>query len=671
MLFPASLQAQTDAADVPKLLEDLNSKDPATRGAAATALDTVRDPVALPMLVSALQHAGTNLPLCKVLIRTLGKFDDAKAVAAVAELLPGDAGIIASQQLFQMGQRGIQAVVDATASDDETTKANVKEAFKSVPELGLKVLPPVLKTSKLPRQRAMIVSVLADSAAENPWYEQPPRYAFVEGFLPAASDESPVVRTSVAAAIQALAETEKELEDPGMGHPDFGLSRALPALKSLADDRDAQVRVAAMDALGAIGGTDAISVLKTHASDPDATVRAHVASGLIAAALAPEPSPSLQPTAKPGEQHAATQASAGSRNLAMIKGWSNETAIPKLIPLLRDPSSLVRAAAADKLGKLDYRSTGMNGEEHQQDLSEVPALIEILKDSHALVRAAAAEALGAIGDEAAPAPLIALLKDPKPKVVVAAAGALSALVSTGQGYSQDVLSPEDHEAAGNALVGLLSNSDESVRHAAISALINVGTLDNMRQIVPLLQDNDVIVRNQAANALARAFYPNPNSERPPEIDALEQAAGPALAEALSDPQTRGPALSALHAMNSPPAAAAHPIAEILKYNVLIHVDGIQRPEIQGAFDGFQGLAIDDAIDVLANTGSPEAEPLLVKFLNTLNPEAAKHATADWRSWAIHVPLARCSKSCKRKATEFSLTQLQRSGHFKILGWFRH
>jgi len=27
MLFPAALQAQTDAADVPKLLEDLNRKD--------------------------------------------------------------------------------------------------------------------------------------------------------------------------------------------------------------------------------------------------------------------------------------------------------------------------------------------------------------------------------------------------------------------------------------------------------------------------------------------------------------------------------------------------------------------------------------------------------------------------------------------------------------------
>jgi HEAT repeat protein len=149
----------------------------------------------------------------------------------------------------------------------------------------------------------------------------------------------------------------------------------------------------------------------------------------------------------------------------------------------------------------------------------------------------------------------------------------------------------------------------------------------MKQIVPLLQDKDVLVRNQAASALARAFYPNPNLPRPPELDALEQTAGPALAAALSDPQTRDAAVSALHAMKSPPPAAAHPIAEILKYNVWIEVDGTARPEIQGALRGFQGLEITDAIDVLASTGSPEAEPLLAKFLSTINPEAAKHAAA--------------------------------------------
>lgn len=117
----------------------------------------------------------------------------------------------------------------------------------------------------------------------------------------------------------------------------------------------------------------------------------------------------------------------------------------------------------------------------------------------------------------------------------------------------------------------------------------------------------------------------PNSPKSPELDALERAVGPALLEAFSDTQTRGSALRALHAMQSPPAAAAHPIAEILKYNVWIEADGMARPELPSESGGFRGPEIDDAIDVLARTGSLEAEPLLIKFLNILNPGAGKHA----------------------------------------------
>jgi HEAT repeat protein len=625
-LVTTSLRAQTRAADVAGLLQKLTDKDPAVRGAADAALDKLDDPTAVPMLVSALQHAGSNTPECKVLIHILGKFNDPRSIAALTEQLKGEAGTAAAEQLLQMGPQGIQAVVDATASEDETTKASVKDAFLSAPELGLKALPTVLKASKSTAQRSYIVTLLADCAAENPFYEDPPRPAFVEAFLPAASDASSVVRVAVASAIQELAELANQIDDPGMGHPDFGLSAALPTLKSLAADPDSQVRVAAMDALGAVGGEGAISILKTRTNDPDPTVKQHAASSLSAAAHALEPVPSRQPAKKSGNRPAATPPSAESRNLDMIKAFDDSAAIPKLIPLLGDASSLVRAAAADKVGQLDSRDASMNSGDHEQNLSEVPALIAVLKDSHALVRAAAAEALGAIGDKAAAAPMTALLKDPKPKVVVAAANALSSLIKT-LGVAQDMLSPEDQAAAGSTLLGLVSSSDEIVRRAAIGAFVNFATLDDAKQIVPLLKNEDVVVRSLAADTLARLFFRMPNSPKSPELDALERAAGPALVEALSDTQTRGPALSALRAMQSPPAAAAHPIAEILKYNIWIEADGMARPELQSESGGFRGPEIDDAIDVLARTGSPEAEPLLIKFLNIINPGAGRHAAA--------------------------------------------
>ena len=626
--FSASLKAQTKANEVPKLVQDLNDKDPAVRGAAAAALDNLHDTAAEPALIAGLKQSSKNVSAATVIVRTLGRFNDAKAVAAIAGLLPGEAGHDAAQQLLQMDPLGIQAAADATASESEATLAAVRDSFIDAPEVGLKVLPSTLRNSKSPAQRAIIVILLADCAAQNPWYEDPPRSAFVQGFLPAATDPDPGVRVAVAGAIQKLAETEK-LDDPGMGHPDFGLKEALPVLNTFASDHDADVRTAAMDALGSMANLDANAIIKKHLNDPDAGVKQHAAEARAAAQVAaPEAAASAAPAPKPGGKNAAAPKTAEARKLAQIKKWNDETAIPKLIPLLGDPSSLVRAAAADKLGKLDYRATAMNGADHEQNFSEVPALIEALSDTHALVRAAAAEALGEIGDQSAAGPLVALLKDSKPKVVIAAANALSTMVK-GQGYAQDVLTPEDHQQAGRALAELFSSSDQEVRQAAVSALVDVGTLDEMRKMAALLEDSDVLVRNQAARALAQAFYPNPNVERDPKLDELEKLAGPALAKALSVPETRGAALWALAAMKRPPPEAARPLVESLKYNVMIHADGMSRPEIQSTpFNGFQGpIDIGQAIDVLSRTGSPEAEPLLVKFLNIINPDAGKHACA--------------------------------------------
>jgi HEAT repeat protein len=623
------LRAQTKAADVPKLVQDLNDKDPAVRGAAATALDNLHDPAAEPALIAALKQNSDNVPSARVLARALSQFRDANAVAAIAALLPGKAGHIAAAQLLQMDQPGQQAAADATASEDKNTLAAVGDSFLDAPEAGLAVLPGTLKNSKSAAQRSVIVLLLADCAIQNPWYENPPRPAFTQGFLPAASDANPDVRMAVASAIQKLAETQK-LEEPGMGHPDFGLQEALPVLQTLAADKDVDVRATAMDALGSLANADAVAILKKHLNDPNETVKQH-ATQALAAAEAAMPGPIVVGNAEPKTKSSATDRAAAktteTRELTQINLWNDQVDIPQLIVLLSDPSSLVRAAAADKLGKLDYRNTAMNGADHEQDLSEVPQLIATLQDSHALVRTAAAEALGAIGHTSAVPGLIGLLKDPKPKVVVAAADALGSMVA-GHGYAADVLSADDHTAASSALVELLASNDQEVRHSAISALSTVATVDDLKHVIPLLGDSDRFVRNQAATTLAHAFYPNPNVERDAKLDAFEKAAGPGLVALLSMPDSRSAAIQALVAMKTPPAAAAHPLIETLKYNVWIVADGMSRPEIpSNPFNGFQGLDINLAIDVLTKTGSLDAEPLLVKFLNTINPEAAQHACA--------------------------------------------
>jgi HEAT repeat protein len=300
------MRAQTKAADAPKLVQQLNDKDPAVRGAAETALDNLKDPAAEPALIAGLKQSSGNVSALKVLVRTLGRFNDAKSVAAIAEILPGEAGHVAAAQLLQMDPLGVQAAADAAASEDENALAAVRDSFIDAPEVGLKVLPSTLKNSKSAAQRAVIVVLLADCAIQNPWYGDPPRPAFTKGILPAALDADAGVRVAVAAAIQKLAETEK-MDDPGMGHPDFGMRDALPVLKTLAGDQDADVRTAAMDALGSMANADAVAILKKHLDDPDATVKQHATEALSAAAAAapaPEAAANAEPTGKPDAKKA-------------------------------------------------------------------------------------------------------------------------------------------------------------------------------------------------------------------------------------------------------------------------------------------------------------------------------------------------------------------------------
>ena len=77
--------------------------------------------------------------------------------------------------------------------------------------------------------------------------------------------------------------------------------------------------------------------VKQHAAEAlKAATEAAAEAASKEAAANPEPAPKTtgngQVTGKSGEE----------RELAQVKEWNDETAIPKLIPLLQDPNSLVR-----------------------------------------------------------------------------------------------------------------------------------------------------------------------------------------------------------------------------------------------------------------------------------------------------------------------------------------
>ncbi|MBX3249743.1 MAG: HEAT repeat domain-containing protein [Myxococcales bacterium] len=158
---------------------------------------------------------------------------------------------------------------------------------------------------------------------------------------------------------------------------------------------------------------------------------------------------------------------------------SVRSAVPDLVAALRDPQVEVRVVAAAALWRLP-------------DPASVPGLIELLNDNDAAARQWGALALGVVRDRRATAPLLRLMNDPEGAVrmdVIRSLGrigdpaALAPLRTLAQGADKALderleainsLAALESPDKVNALVALLSESEERVRVRAIRALAQVG-----------------------------------------------------------------------------------------------------------------------------------------------------------------------------------------------------
>ncbi|MGE0681077.1 MAG: HEAT repeat domain-containing protein [Candidatus Binatia bacterium] len=212
--------------------------------------------------------------------------------------------------------------------------------------------------------------------------------------IEALSDPSPAVRVAAANALGAI-----------------GNRKATEGLRSLLRDlHNEQARTAAINALGKLKDPAAVSDLLEIANDEGdawAVRKASVeALGEIRDSRAVD---SLVNTL--GDQYATVREASA---LALGKIGSNQATLPLLATL--DTSSLwaLRVAAANALGAIrDRRAT--------------PPLSSALRDRYAAVREAAAGALGKLGDPDAVDPLIGSLDDPNGNVQEAVMLALDLL----------------------------------------------------------------------------------------------------------------------------------------------------------------------------------------------------------------------------------------------------
>jgi HEAT repeat protein len=221
-----------------------------------------------------------------------------------------------------------------------------------------------------------------------------------------------------------------------------GASRLLDgALRDL-HSRSVLVQVRAADALGTIGGPDAVPYLVEQLDAPDRRVRfaaARALANLGAGGATPKVLTALADAGHRAEDVAEVLSRLGGSAVPALRerlrdGHSAQErrlaaavlgelraleAAGELRAALSDPDPQVAAAAAAAVGRLC-------------DVSALPALLRILGESDApALREAAADALGAIDDPAAGPALIRALDAPEWGVRDAAARALCALGDAG------------------------------------------------------------------------------------------------------------------------------------------------------------------------------------------------------------------------------------------------
>ncbi len=196
--------------------------------------------------------------------------------------------------------------------------------------------------------------------------------------------------------------------------------------------------------------------------------------------------------------------------LARMLGSLPDEVLPLLAGRLLDPAAPVRLRVAEALGRRAYREA-------------VPALLTLLEDPTGHVRAAAAAALGRIGEPAAVAPLVGLLRDAFPDVRTAGMDAIVAIGRRSDSRRTLVLSLlEPHFAApgeefaaavvriagrlggrglADRLALALRDDRGGVRRAAVEALGALGGPEAVQALRVALTDEDVAVRREAVARL--------------------------------------------------------------------------------------------------------------------------------------------------------------------------
>jgi HEAT repeat protein len=269
--------------------------------------------------------------------------------------------------------------------------------------------------------------------------------------------------------------------------------RAVSGLVKALKDEDEGVAAAAARALGIIGDPEAIKPLQEYFHSGRSSARSNGASAL--AGIGEQSAQVLMSFLKDPDEDIRVEAATAMSELR------SPSTVPALLNALADKSPTVRTAAAGALAYIGGR--GVPG-----------ALRDRLSDPDADVRTEAARALGRLRDEAATEALAAALEDP---IVTVRLAAINALGRLGGRRALEILvgsltNPElapsaapgirrYGDSAGSALLVALPEMPVDTRHWAIALLAEAKVMDAVPILLEYLEHSDLNLRFCADKAL--------------------------------------------------------------------------------------------------------------------------------------------------------------------------
>ncbi|MEV4517040.1 HEAT repeat domain-containing protein [Dactylosporangium sp. NPDC049525] len=163
---------------------------------------------------------------------------------------------------------------------------------------------------------------------------------------------------------------------------------------------------------------------------------------------------------------------------------------------LRDADPHVRQIALGSVGSL------------RGDARVLPAVLEALRDPDPAVRGTAVLTVGDVGDLGALDSLLALRRDPSPRVRSLLGHATGQLIAPGWGPPRTPPGPAQVETAVAALVDLLADPDREVRVGAVQGLGMIGGPSAVGALIALADDPDAAIRAAVAFALGTLAAPD-------------------------------------------------------------------------------------------------------------------------------------------------------------------